>query len=514
MNATFSYNKQIAKNTAMLYIRMIITLLVTLYTSRVILKILGVEDFGIYNAVGGVVTILAFINNSMSIAVQRYLSYDLGREDIQSLNRTFGMALIIHGLIAIIVALLAETIGYYFLTHYMKFPAARLEAAKWVFHFSVLTCCIRFLQIPYNALIISFERMGLFAYLSIGEAFLGLLIVFLLQFGTFDRLQLYAVLVFGVTVIITGMYAAYCQLKIKEIKLRFVWDKTLFKHLLGFASWSALGEMAWAATGQGVNITLNLFFGPVVNAARGIAYQVLGAVNRFVQSFQMAVNPQIIKQYAAGNLSDMYSLVFRSSRFSFYLLLLLTQPLLLRMDYILFLWLGQNPPHLTIFCRLVLIGALTDVISSLLATIAKAYGNIRNYQFIVAAILILNLPLSYTSLKYGAPAESVFFVYIFISINLLFIRLYLTRRMVKLSIRAFGKNVLCPSIKVLIAAFPIPLATHILFANNLIGLIGVILISSLCVLLAIYIVGLTTTERQVVNSKLSLYYQKYTKHGK
>lgn len=514
MTTTTENNKRIAKNTLMLYVRMIVTMLVLLYTSRVILQTLGVEDFGIYNAVGGVVAMLSFVNNSMSIAVQRYLSYDLGRKDMVSLNHTFNMALVTHLLIAVVVALLAETIGYYFLKRYMNFPDSRFEAAQWIFHFSVLTCCIRFLLVPYNALIISFERMNIFAYLSIGEAVFGLAIVYLLQIGDADKLKLYAVLVFFVAVLITAMYAVYCWLNIKEVKFRITWDKQLFRRLLSFASWSALGEMGWAATGQGVNVVLNIFFGPIVNAARGIAYQVLAAVNRFVQSFQMAVNPQIIKQYAAGEIQGMQTLVYRSTCFSFYLLLLISLPLALRIEYVLWLWLGQIPPHLSLFCRLVLIGALTDVLSNLLATVAKAYGNIRNYQLTVAGILIMNLPVSYAVLKLGAPAWSVFVVYIGISITLFFVRLFLIRRMVDLGIRAYLRGVLTPTLRVTVVAVPIPIVLHLFLPDNILGFCGVVLGSCLCVLLASYGVGLPPSERLLVRNHIRLYLHKMLNHAK
>ena len=332
--------------------------------------------------------------------------------------------------------------------------------------------------------------------------------------GTLDKLELYAVLVSGVTLLITAMYAVYSVMKIKEIKLRPTWDGPLFRRLLGFASWSALGELAWAATGQGVNVVLNLFFGPVVNASRGIAYQVLGAVSRFTQSFQMAVNPQIIKRYAAGNIRGMEALVFRSTCFSYYLLLLLTLPLFLRMEYVLELWLGQVPPHLTAFCRLTLLGAMTDILSNLQATVAKAYGRIRNYQLVVAGVLMLNLPLSYAALKLGAPAESVFLVYIAVSVSLFFVRLWLIRRMVGLRVRDYLRGVLLPVLRVSVVVLPLPLVAHSLLAETLPGLVGVVAVSCLSVALAVYATGLTATERQTVRARSSILIRKIMKYGK
>ena len=512
MTASTGSNKRIAKNTMMLYIRMIFLMLISLYTSRVVLQVLGVTDFGIYNAVGGFVSILAFINNSMSIAVQRYIAYDLGRGNLQSMNRIFNMALIIHGFIAVAVAVLVESIGYYFLTHYMKFPAERFEAAVWVFHFSVLACCIRFLQVPYNAVLISFERMNVFAYLSIIEGILNLAIVYLLQIGTFDKLELYAVLTSGVAILLVFLYSLYCKIKVKEIKLRWMWDKSLFHQLLSFASWSALGEIAWATTGQGVNVLLNIFFGPVVNAARGIAYQVLGAVTRFVQNFQTAVNPQIIKRYASGDLKGMWHLTGRSTCFSFYLLFFLSLPLFLRMDYVLVLWLGQEPPYLVVFCRLVLIGALTDVLSNLLATVVKAYGRIRNYQFIVSFVLMLNLPVSYLFLKLGARVESVFFIYIAISLLLFFIRLLLIRRMMDFHVGSYLGDVMRPAFRVSLLSIPVPLIGHLYLDDDFVGLLCVCLLSCLSVAASVYMAGLSCSERKTLNKKLACYIEKIKKH--
>lgn len=502
INNNTANNKRIAKNTIFLYIRMVVTLLVLLYTSRVVLQVLGVSDYGIYNAVGGVVTMLAFINASMSITVQRYLSFDLGRNDIQSLNKTFNIALIIHIIIAVIVAILAESVGYYLLTHYMKFPQERFEAATWVFHFSILTCCARMLQVPYNAVIIAFERMGIFAYLSIAEAVLGLSILYILQLGDFDRLKLYAVLTFAVMIFITTLYALYTSFKIKEIKVRPVWDSYLFRRLLGFASWSTLGEMAWAGTLQGVNIVLNIFFGPVVNASRGISQQVLGAINRFVQGFLTAVNPQIIKRYASGDTQGTFSLTFRATCFSFYLLLFLSLPVLLCTEYVLHLWLGQVPSHLVAFCQLSIIGACIDALSNPLSTVAKAYGKIRNYQLAVSATLISNLPLSYLLLKLGMRPESTFIVYLFISATLIAVRLILLKKMVSMNPSAYFHHVLRPIGLWLIAVLPLPLAINPLLPKNFGGLLCSTLISTICISASTYFMGLKKQEQIAVNNKV------------
>jgi len=505
MSDSINNNQRIAKNTVMLYGRMIVMLLVSLYTSRVVLQTLGVTDYGIYNVVGGVVALLGFVSNSMSISVQRFLSYDIGKNDIVSLNRTFNTSVIVHLFIALLIFLLGETIGLYFVTHHMNFPPERYSAAVWVFHFSLIACLFKIIQVPYNALIISYERMEIFAYLSIVEAVLNLGIVFLLTLGTFDRLVLYAILLMVVSLFVCLLYGGYCRFKIRDVKNELIFDSQCFNRLIGFASWSALGEMAWAGTLQGVNIVLNMFFGPAVNAARGISYQVLNAVNRFVQSFQMAVNPQIIKQYAAGDIMSMQKLVFRSTRFSFYLLLLLILPLILRTEYVMRLWLGEVPEYLVAFCRLILINAGLDLLSNLYATVAKAYGRIRNYQLIVSFVLFLNLPLSYLLLKLGYPPISTYWIYSLVSISLLFIRLLLIKKMVGLSISSYFREVIFPIFTVFLLSTPLPLFLNQFVGDTFWGLCLMVCISSISILGISFGVGITSTERLFFVNKIKAF---------
>lgn len=508
MSDSTKNNQRIAKNTVVLYGRMIIMLGVTLYTSRVVLQTLGVTDYGIYNVVGGVVALLGFVSNSMSISVQRFLSYDIGKQDIRSLNKTFNTSVVVHILIAMLILLLGETVGLHFVYHYMNFPPERYNAAVWVFHFSLLACVFKILQVPYNALIISYECMEIFAYLSIVEALLNLGVVYLLLIGTFDHLILYAILLSAVSLLVYLLYGVYCRIKIKEIEYRLFFDRQCFNRLLGFASWSALGEMAWACTLQGVNIVLNVFFGPAVNAARGISYQVLNAVNRFVQSFQMAVNPQIIKQYAAGDIVSMQGLVFRSTRFSFYLLLLLILPLILRTEYVMQLWLGVVPDHLVVFSRLALINVGLDVFSNLYATVVKAYGKIRNYQLIVSFVLFLNLPISYLLLKLGCPPEASYWAYSFVSLLLLFVRLFLVRCMVGLKISSYFKEVFLPIFVVVVLSLPIPLLVNRYVASTFGGLLLMICLTSISVLGVVFCAGITSAERLFFKNKIKFLFNK------
>ncbi|MEG1861819.1 MAG: MATE family efflux transporter [Bacteroidaceae bacterium] len=495
-------NKRIAKNTMMLYIRMLLIMAVTLYTSRVVLEVLGVTDFGIYNVVGGVVMLFSFLNGSMSISVQRYLSYELGTGNKTRLNEIFCMSMNIHALISLVVFLLAETVGLYILYHYINVSPERGNVVFWLYQWSVLACCTSFYQIPYNAMIISSERMDVFAYISIIETVLRLAIVYLLTIIAVDKLSLYGFLTFVITVLITISYILYCYAKFKEARFRRYWNKRMFLELLGFASWSAMGELAWVAVNQGVNIVLNIFFGPVVNAARGIAYQVNGALSKFVQSFQTAMNPQIIKMYAAHDLEAMTLLTFRGIRFSYYLLLLFSLPILLNTEYILSLWLKIVPDYTVLFCQLAILNALIDVLSNLFATVVKAYGRIRNYQMIVSFCLILNLPLSYIALDQGLSPEYTFYVYSVLSATLIILRLLLVKRMVNISIRKYLKEVISPVVFVSILSVIVPYFVASQLEHTFLTFTGVSILSMISVSIVVYIIGLSQTERFFIRKKL------------
>ena len=316
MSQTSDNNKRIAKNTLFLYFRMLFMMAISLYTNRVVLDKLGVTDFGIYNVVGGVVVMLGFLSGCMSNSVQRYLSYELGKNNKDGVNRVFNVALVAHGCIAIFVFLVMETVGLWYLNMCMNIPETRVNAANWVFQCSLLTTIFTIMQVPYNAIIVSKEKMGIYAYISILEVSLKLLVVYILAIGNYDRLKLYGVLIMLVTIGVLMVYRIYCIRKFEEAKFRYVKDWNLFKELLSFSGWNMLSEVAWTFTGPGVNLILNAFYGPVVNAARGLAEQVNGAVSRFVQNFQTAVNPQLIKLYAADEMEEMTKLLFRSPRFS------------------------------------------------------------------------------------------------------------------------------------------------------------------------------------------------------
>lgn len=491
-------NKRIAKNTLLLYFRMLIMMFVTLYTSRIVLHMLGVEDYGIYNVVGGIVSMLGFLNSSMAIAVQRFLSYEMGKGENGRIKYVFSIAMLAHIAIAIFVIIILETIGLWYLNNKMVIPIERLDAANWVLQCSIITTFFSIMQVPYNGIIIAKEDMGIYAYISIIEAALKLLIAYLLLIGDFDRLKLYAILMMIVTLITLTINRVYCIRKYPEARFKFTKDSKLLKEIVSFAGWNMVGEVSWVLTGQGVNIILNYFFGPAVNAARGLAEQVNAAVMRFISNFQTALNPQLIKSFSAGQIEEMKKLLFTGSRLSYFILFFLALPILMEMDFILGLWLKEVPMYTTIFCQLIIICSLVACISNLLAQVARAYGEIRKYQFVVSLFLMLNFPLSFVILKLGASPEMTIVINISIQATLLFVRLYLIRQMIPLSIREFCGSVVEPIILVSFIAAIAPYLWKWITHPSILNSISTILIALVSAGVTILFIGLTNGERNNV----------------
>ena len=503
-----SNNKRIAKNTAMLYFRMILIMGVTLYMTRVVLRVLGVEDFGIYNVVGGVVTMLSFLSASMSSATQRFLSFELGKKDIPQLTRVFGMSVNIQILIALGVLLIAETLGLWFVNTQLTIPANRLVAANWVYQFSILTFIVSIISVPYNAAILTYEKMNVFAYISILEVVLKLLVVFMLEWFGFDKLKLYAILLFSVSLIIRIIYGLYVKQNIKECRYSFFWNKKLFLTLINFAGWNLWGNMAVVTYSQGVNILLNIFFGPAINAARAIAFQINAAIRSFISNFQMAMNPQIIKSYASENNSYMHSLIFTGAKFSFFLMLLLCLPVIFNTSKILGWWLPEVPAYTVIFCRLILIDGIINSLSGTLMTGAQASGKIKLYQGVVGGLLLLILPVSYIFLYYGFSPEITLYVSISVSVVALFARLYIISPLIDLSKVRFSKEVILPAVTIacLVSIAFIFLEMFIKSGIwNFIFLNSILFIFSSCV---IYFLGLKNAERLFMKSQINIIYKK------
>ena len=490
---------------------MLFMMAVSLYTSRVVLNALGIEDFGIYNVVGGVVAMFTVLSGSLSAAISRFITYELGKGNQENLNKIFSSAVTIQiGLTGIII-LLAETIGIWFLNVKMNIPEMRMEAANWVFQFSILTFAINLISVPYNASIIAHEKMSAFAYISILEAIGKLAIAYLIVVSPMDKLIFYAILMCIVALIVRFTYGNYCKRHFSECTYHFIWDKQLLKQMFGFAGWNFIGAASAVLRDQGGNVVINLFCGPTVNAARGIAFQVNTAVNQFVTNFMTALNPQITKSYAAGNKEYMMTLIFQGARLSFYMLLLLSLPILVNTHYILELWLKIVPEHAVLFVQLVLIFAMSESISHPLITAMLATGKIRNYQLIVGGLQMMNLPISYLLLRWGFFPEIVIIVAICISQCCLAARLVLLRGMIGVSIRKYLQKVYFNILTVSAIAIVLPLISTQYIDETFIGFIIVSLIAVVCTIISIYFIGCNRQERQSIHQKLDTIRTKITR---
>lgn len=496
-------NKRIAKNTLLLYFRMLLTMAVSLYTSRVVLHTLGVEDFGIYNVVGGVVAMFSVISGSLSAAISRFITYELGKGDKDKQIRIFSSSVTIQLGLGLIILILAEAIGVWFLNTKMTIPVSRMYAANWVFQLSILTFLINLISVPYNAAIIAHEKMSAFAYISILEVTAKLVIVYMLLVSPIDRLIFYAILMASVALIIRFVYGFYCKRHFEECTYHFIFDKELLKRMFGFAGWNFIGAASAVLRDQGGNVVINLFCGPAVNAARGIAYQVNNAISGFVGNFMMALNPQITKSYASGDKEYMMTLIYQGARLSFYILLILSLPVIINAHYILTLWLKIVPEHTTLFVQLVLVFAMSESISNPLITAMLATGNIRNYQIVVGGLQMMNLPVSYILLRNGCIPETVLIVAICISQCCLAARLYMLKGMIGLSIREYLSKVYFNVLAVTILSAIIPVFSSYYLSETFINFLVICVISILCTFIVIYFVGCNKKERQLISSKIT-----------
>lgn len=498
-------NKRILKNTGMLYIRMIFTVIVNLYTSRVVLDVIGVEDFGIYNLVGGVVVLLSFLSSALTSATQRFLTFELGNNDTTGFQKVFSLSLLIYLGLALVIVLLLETVGVWFLNSWLQIPSERMWAANWVYQFTLLSFVFSMLRTPYNAAVIAYERMSFFAYISIVDVILKLLIVCVLKVFPFDKLLIYSLSLAIVVLIINQVYYFYCTMKLDACRFSYNWDSILFKRLLNFSSWSLLGSFSVVATNQGMNMALNIFFGVVVNAAMGIANQVNAVAGQLLSGFQTAFNPQIVKYYATNDRDGLLSLIYRSSKFSYFLLMLVSIPLLVEMPKVLFLWLCEIPPYTIEFCRLMLIASLFESLSGPLWMAIQATGWIRRYQLFVSSLFLLNLLLPCILFSFGYPPAVAFIVRIFIAAIILYYRIWYLNKKMNMPIKYFFEKVIYPGLRVTFFSCIIPFILYFCF-ENITRFILILIISVPSSLLCIYFWGLTLEERRyvcnIINSKL------------
>lgn len=498
-----SNNKRIAKNTMFLYIRLFLVMSISFYTSRVILNALGVIDYGLYNVVGGIIVMFGLLNSSMATATQRFLTFETGKNDKDRLKTIFGISLSIHILIAIIVVILGETIGMWFFLNKLNIPTLRFDAAMWVFQCSILSAIVMIISVPYNAVIIAHEEMSAFAYISILEVILKLFSVYLLFVIDADRLKVYAVLMLFTQILLRFIYGKYCHKHFVETRSKFCFEKQIFKEMLSFAAWSIWGNCAVLFCSQGVNLLLNIFFSPAVNAARAIAVQVQSGVCQFSNNLQSAINPQIIKSYAMGEFEYMMALIYRSSKFSFLLLWIIVLPVIMNTNMILKIWLGMIPDYSCVFLRIMLLTILVEVLSNPLSTAVSATGKIKKYQFVVGCIMMGTLPVSYLLLELGAYPTSVFVVSAIFSFVAYVTRLFFVYQFVNIKITLYVKLVIVRILTVVGISSMICCGVSGLFNDSAINVIISCLIYATVSAIVSFVIGFNGQEQQFVILRLT-----------
>lgn len=496
---SFVDNKRIAKNTSLLYIRMILLMAVIFYTSRVILSTLGVEDYGIYNLIGGIITLFSFISHALVGAMQRFFNVALGHRDEARYHRIYVMGYNIFFLFSGFLLLVGETVGLWFVKYKLNIPEGRENAAFWVYQISVLTLIVQLFRTPNNASIIAHERMEFYAYLSIGEALIKLGVVFLLQLFDTDKLILYAILYLVATSIVNLIYKVYCNRQFVACYYEWLWDSNLFKELVSFSGWSLLSNGSRTVTMQGENIFLNHYYSVSVNAARGVASQVYNAINTFVINFQTAFRPQLTKSYAAGEMKNHFSLLYRSSKFSFYLLLVLMIPIIFNMDAILNMWLVEVPQYTKEFCLFVLLAYLIDTLSDALSVSISANGNIKGLQISIAVVFVFQLIASFFALRAGWPPYIVsVFILVSHSIQYLFY-IYFCKQLCDLHLKEYLKKVILPLIPICILSPVLPWFLQ-RFSTGFWQALGLCIIEVIWVLLLVWLLGMRKEEKQYVRS--------------
>jgi O-antigen/teichoic acid export membrane protein len=494
-------NKRIAKNTMALYLRQLLSMAVSLYTSRVILQVLGVDDFGIYNVVGGVVAMFSFLTGTMGSASQRFLAFDLAAGNKERLQQTFSLITLYYLTTMVVIFLLSESAGVWFLNTQMNIPPDRMAAANWVLQFSIASFSVSILQSPFMSTIIAHERMNVYAYMSIAESIIRLLIVYALQLVTFDKLMSYAVLLFLSSVTLAIFYVVYCWRHFPESHYRFYFDKSRLKEIFSYTSWNVIGVVANLLRGQGINILLNMFFNPAINAARAVAYQVNGAVSSFYSNFYTAVRPQIVKLYAAGNQDGMLDLVYKSSRLAGFLVLVLALPIYFYTPEILNYWLGNPPEYASIFLKLVLATALVETLSLPLVTCLQAANRIKEIQLSVSILYLLNVPISYVFLHYGYPPEAPMYINLILIFIAFLPRIYYVHKIQSMPYMAYMKAVLWHLLLVVaISSLCGSMIRSCIRVDSIWMLLSVAVLMVLITLIVIFIFGINKSERMALIS--------------
>lgn len=498
-----SSNKRIAKNTMFLYFRTFLIMLVSLYTSRVVLNALGVEDYGIYNAVGGFVTLFAVISGALSNAISRYITYEIGKGDNARINTVFSTSLNIQFLLSFSIFVLCEVFGYWYLNYKMNIPLDRVYAANWVLHCSLLVFVINLISIPYNACIIAYEKMNAFAYISIIDAILKMSVALLIQLSSFDKLIIYSVLLVIVALVVRMLYMGYCRLFFKNIRYKFIYEKTIFWDLLKFAGWNFFTNTASIINSQGVTLLVNSYFGVLLNSARGIATQVDMAVKQFAQGFSTAINPQITKSYAQGDKERLFSLICNGARYSYFLILIVAIPVIFEAESLLQLWLVNVPNKSVIFVQLSIVGVMITITGNTGYVACMATGNIKQYSIWITIVGSLVFFITWISYTLGAPVEAAYVVYILVYIGVQITRLIIMKKLLDFPFILYIKKVVCKIILPTLASLILPIIIQTFSSStNLISTILRFVTFAIFAIVSVYTLGLGINEKQIVKSKV------------
>lgn len=491
-----SDNSRIAKNTIFMYIRMAITMLVGLYTSRVVLQVLGVEDYGLYNVIGGIIALFTVLNAALVNTTSRFITVTLAKGNAKDTRQLFNMAFLMHFGVGVLLVILGETIGLWYLHTKLVIPDGREFAAEWLYQFTIISAFLRTIIVPYNAIIVAHEKINVYAIIQVIDVFLKLGIVIVLQLVSFDKLLFYAFLMFFVSVLNIVIYYIYCHSHFPESKFMFYWSWNTFREILKFIGWALFGNFSHMFYTQGINLMLNAFCGPAVNAARGVAVTVQNIVSQLANNVQTAINPQIIKTYSTNNLDRMHTLICASSRFCYYLLLLFSLPIMLEADYILQLWLGIVPEHTVNFIRLTLMTVLLDAFINPMFTANLASGKLNLYYIPVSVVSVSFMFITYFAIKYTLIPESTFLCYLAMVALGLIVRVFVMKKQVHIKPSVYLRTAIIPAIIVTVLASVLPVVSHIMVHGNVARLFVTLSVSVVSTLFAIFTVGITKQERQ------------------
>lgn len=493
-------NRRIVKNTLFLYARMLVVMGVTFFTSRIVLEVLGVSDYGVYNVVGGIVTMMAFLNGALSSSTSRFLTYELGSGNQEKLSKTFSASLTLHIGVAFLVLVIGETLGLWFFYEKLVIPPDRINAAFWIYQFSIITTMVNFTQVPYNASIIAHENMSIYAYVGLYEAISKLLITYFLYVSPIDKLIFYSLLLMLNTIGIQLFYRYYTK-RYKECRFTITKDKILYKSLLSYSGWDLFGGIAVVSQGQGINILLNLFFGPTTNAARAIAVQIQTAISMFVNNFMTAVRPQVVKNYACHNYSEMYKLTFQTAKFSYLLMLIMVIPICFEMKFILHLWLGENVPNQTyLFAIIIVLTCHMETFHSASLMSYHAIGKIKTGNIIGGSLMISAMPISYIFLKIGYPAYSVFIIIFIVNFIIMILAWWIIHKYIYFPLKILIKDVYQPCCIISILAYLPSYVINHYMAEGWGRLITLSIFSIIIIPLFVYYIGLSSKEKIIIKT--------------